>query len=122
MDYPCDKATPEDFQKLKEYTCAVASIPQIIENLQAFVDGSIRDKKGLTPDELDMEYDNPRHVAVLMLLLLTVYTKQNLDIVPEKIIALNRLREKTLTYFGISSDIPNLSVRIQWNAPVLKSG
>ena len=122
MDYPCDKATPEGFQKLKEYTCAVASIPQIIENLQAFVDGSIRDKKGLTPDELDMEYDNPRHVAVLMLLLLTVYTKQNLDIVPEKIIALNRLREKTLTYFGISSDIPNLSVRIQWNAPVLKSG
>lgn len=123
LDYPCDKATATDFAKLKEYACAVSALPQVIENLQPFVDrfvGSYKD--GIKPNQLDMQEDNPKHVAVLMMMLLTVYVKQNLaDLTPSQR-ALIKLREKTMAYFSIPSSIPNITVRIQWNSPILKSG
>lgn len=123
MDYPCDKATASDFAKLKEYACAVSALPQVIENLQPFVDGFVGSfKDGIKPNQLDMQVNNPKHVAVLMMMLLTVYVKQNLEELTPNQKTLIKLREKTMTYFKIPSDIPNISVRIQWNSPILKSG
>lgn len=123
LDYPCDKVTSTDFAKLKEYACAVSALPQVIENLQPFVDGFVGSyKDGIKPDQLDMHADDPKHVAVLMMMLLTVYVKQNLaELTPSQKTLIN-LREKTLAYFSIPSSIPNITVRIQWNSPILKSG
>ena len=123
MDYPCDKATANDFTKLKEYACAVSALPQVIENLQPFVDGFVGSfKDGIKPNQLDMQANNPKHVAVLMMMLLTVYVKQNLEELTPSQKSLIKLRKKTMAYFKIPSDVPNISVRIQWNSPILKSG
>lgn len=123
LDYPCDKATATDFAKLKEYACAVSALPQVIENLQPFVDGFVGSyKDGIKPNQLDMHADDPKHVAVLMMMLLTVYVKQNLAELTPSQKTLIKLREKTLAYFSIPSSIPNITVRIQWNSPILKSG
>lgn len=123
LDYPCDRATAADFAKLKEYTCAISALPQVIENLQPFIGGYVGSyTDGIKPDQLDMQADNPKHVAVLMMMLLTVYVKQNLEELPTNQKALIKLRDKTLTYFGVPSNVPNISVRIQWNSPILKSG
>lgn len=123
LDYPCDKATEGEFQKLKEYACAVSALPQVIENLQPFVDGYIGSyENGISPNQLDMQASNPKHVAVLMLILLTVYVKQNLaDLKPNQR-ALIKLRKKTMAFFKIPHNIPNITVRMQWNSPILKSG
>lgn len=123
MDYPCDKATANDFTKLKEYACAVSALPQVIENLQPFVDGFVGSfKDGIKPNQLDMQANNPKHVAVLMMMLLTVYVKQNLEELTPSQKSLIKLRKKTMAYFKIPSGVPNISVRIQWNSPILKSG
>lgn len=124
-DYPCDKTTDMDFKKLKEYTCMLTSYPQVIENLQPFVDGYIGDYiGGLSPEQLKMSKDNPRHVAVLMMILLTVDVKQTRE--EEKLPDIRKkiiwIRNKTLKYFHIPIDIPNIYVRIQWDSPILKSG
>lgn len=123
LDYPCDRATNGDFAKLKEYACAVSALPQVIENLQPFVDGYVGSfSDGIHPDQLDMTKEDPRHVAVLLMMLLTVYVKQNLDELSPKQEALIRLRNKTMAYFKLPADVPNIYVRIQWNSPILRSG
>ncbi|MCD7882614.1 MAG: dynamin family protein, partial [Lachnospiraceae bacterium] len=123
LDYPCDRATDSDFQKLKEYTCTLSALPQVIENLQPFVKGYIGGyDTGIKPDQLEMQKDNPRHVAILMMILLTVYVTQNLEELTHKQRALNQLRDRTLKYFKIPANVPNIAVHIQWNSSILKSG
>lgn len=123
LDYPCDRATDEDFDKLKEYACAVSALPQVIENLQPFVDGYVGSfSDGIHPDQLDMTKEDPRHVAVLLMMLLTVYVKQNLEELSSKQEDLIQLRNKTMAYFKLPADVPNIYVRIQWDSPILRSG
>lgn len=123
MDYPCDKTTDEQFSKLKKYACAVSALPQVIENLQPFVDGYVGDfPNGIHPDQLDMKREDSRHVAVLMMMLLTVYVKQNLDELTTSQENLINLRKETMAYFNLHADVPNIYVRIQWNSPILRSG
>ncbi len=123
LDYFCDQADKKSFEALKNYACAISQLPQVIENLQPFVEKFVGDyENGIEPDQLDMQYDNPKHVAVLLLMLLTVDTKQNLKDLTDKEKKLIALREETLQLFHISKEAANISVRIQWDCPLLKSG
>lgn len=122
MDRLCSEITAGEFRRLAEYTCAVSTLGAI-ENLQPFTEKNVCDElNGLRPEDLDMDRSEPKHTAVLLLILLTVYVKQNQKELTEKEKRVNQLRKDTLRFFGIDPEIINISVLIQWDAPMLRDG
>lgn len=121
FDKKCGNISKEDFNKLKNYACKVMKIA-IIENLQLFSDVYIADEGNLDPDQIKMDWQDARQAALLMLVLFTVYAHQNNKELNSNELELNQLREKTLSYFGITKDTVNYRVIVQWNHPLLASG
>lgn len=122
LDYDCHKCSQSDFSKLLRYACGVTETAKI-ENLQYYTDVDICDRIGkVNPEELEMTASDPKHVAVLLMILLTVYVNQNKSEHNASEEAVLRLREETLRYFHISPKINNMSITIQWDHPLLKSG
>ena len=123
FDLDCTKATPEQFTKLKEYA-VLAMQTLIVENIQYFTDIDVmRDGMKMTVADLnDMEADDPKQIALLSLILLSVYIGQNdINFSPEKKDLMTR-RDSYLRYFGIPKDTYNISVFVDWNNEYLKNG
>lgn len=121
FDRKCGSISQADFDKLTDYSCKVMSIA-IIENLQFFCDSSLFDQTKELKQHLHMDRSDPRQVALLLLILFTVYAHQNNKDSNKVELELNALRLKTLTYFGIPQSTVNCDVVVQWNNPLLASG
>ncbi len=123
FDRKCTSVTQEDFQKLVNYASKVMPVA-VIENLQFFCDSSIlneavaRDLK----QHLKMDQNDPKQVAMLFLILFTVYAHQNNRDLNRAEMELNELRVGSLRYFGIPDSTINYCVVIQWDDPLLASG
>ena len=122
LDLECGKLGKEHIRKLKEYACAVMPV-SIIENLQYFTDKNIfEDSNVKVKDLVYFDDKNPKHIAVLVLVLLTVYVGQNNSKMKAKEKAVNDKRQQVLTFFGFPAETLNYSVQIQWDCELLKCG
>lgn len=122
LDVECGKLGKEHIRKLKEYACAVMPV-SIIENLQYFTDKNIFEDSNVKVEDLVYFDDkNPKHIAVLVLVLLTVYVGQNNSKMKANEKAVNDKREQILTFFGFPAETLNYSVQIQWDCDLLKCG
>lgn len=110
----------EQFRMLLEYGVEAMKV-LVIENFQYFSKVNVRDSD-LTVDDIDMSSDDPKHVLLLMLILLAVYVGQNDASWDENTSVLMAKREKLFHYFGIPENTINLSVKCQCDFEVLKSG
>ena len=123
FDRKCGSISQSDFNKLVDYSCKVMRIA-VIENLQFFCDSSTFDpavSKNLR-QHLHMDRSDLRQVALLFLILFTVYVHQNDKELDHAELEVNDLRLKTLTYFGIPRRALNCRVVVQWDNPMLASG
>lgn len=121
FDRKCRSISQPDFDKLVDYACKVMPVA-IIENLQFFCDSSIlAGTKGLR-QHIHMDRNDLRQVALLFLILFTVYAHQNNKELTKAELELNDLRLKTLAYFGIRQSTINYRVVVQWDNPMLASG
>lgn len=122
FDVDCTSISEEKFNKLKEYVC-IAMPALVIDNINYFTDQNIYGKDTrLTMHDIDMDRNNPREVALLFLILLSVYIGQNdPEMTGEKkqIIA---KRNEVMRYFGIPEETVNYSVLVQWDCDLLRSG
>lgn len=127
LDVDCTNISEQHFKKLKEYACGVSRI-KLVENLQYFTDRNLFNKnESLTPElanELKMDRNNPNHVVLLVMILLTVYVNQNseefrLDEMSKQVIS---KRNEILRFFGFPSKTVNYSITLLWNGDFLKSG
>ena len=122
LNVDCTKLSPNHFQKLKEYACITTHV-KIIENLQHFTGHNLfDDKDSFQPDMLNMDRNNPNHVIILMMILLTVYVDQNSMEMNAKTKAANEKRKEVLDFFNFNSDTVNYTIQLQWNGDFLKSG
>lgn len=125
LDIDCTSISSEKFRILKEYACAVMAY-RIIENLQPFVDGNIKrydgEKKIFRMDDLQMTKDDPRMAAVLLLILLSVYVRQDKKSPQEKVRNIQNKRKEALKIFGMPQETVNYLVTVQWDHPLLRSG
>lgn len=121
FDQKCGSISKGDFDRLKNYACNVMSIA-IIENLQLFSDVYIAEDTNNLSRHIHMDQNDPRQVALLLMILFTVYVHQNNKELNAKEKALNALRKETLTHFGIKKNTVNYRVVVQWDNPMLASG
>lgn len=122
FDLDCSAISESKFNKLKEYVC-LAMPTLVIDNINYFTDKNIYDQNTrLTIDDLDMHRENPREVALLLLILLSVYIGQNdPEMTGEKKKCIEK-RNEIMRYFGIPAGTVNYSVLVQWDCDLLKSG
>lgn len=127
MDVDCSSISEQHFKKLKDYACEVSSI-KLVENLQYFTDRNLFNlSESLTAEsanELKMNRNNPNHVILLIMILLTVYVDQNneefrLNNKSKKVIS---KRNEILRFFGFPSGTVNYSITLLWNGEFLKGG
>lgn len=121
FDRKCGSISQADFDKLVDYACKVMPVA-IIENLQFFCDSSILARTKDLRRHMHMDRSDPRQVALLFLILFTVYAHQNNKELTKAELELNNLRLKTLAYFGIRQSTINYRVVVQWDNPMLASG
>lgn len=121
FDRKCRSISQPDFDKLVDYACKVMPVA-IIENLQFFCDSSILAGTKDIKRHMHMDRDDPRQVALLILILFTVYAHQNNKKLNARELELNDLRLKTLAYFGIRQSTINYRVVVQWDNSMLASG
>lgn len=121
FDRKCGSISQTDFDKLVDYACKVMPVA-IIENLQFFCDSSILARTRELRQHMHMDRSDPRQVALLFLILFTVYAHQNNKELTRAELELNDLRLKTLAYFGILQGTINYRVVVQWDNPMLASG
>lgn len=121
FDRKCRSISQADFDKLKDYACKVMPVA-IIENLQFFCDSSILAGTKDIKRHMHMDREDPRQVALLVLILFTVYAHQNNKELNARELELNDLRLRTLVYFGIRQSTINYRVVVQWDNPMLASG
>lgn len=120
FDKRCGDITEEEFEMLKSYACQVMEIA-VIENLQLFSDIFIADE-GLKPEQIKMDRKDSHQMALLILILFTVYVCQNGKELKANEQKLNRERQKMLSYFGVKEDTVNYRIVIQWDSLLLASG
>lgn len=122
FDLDCSDISESKFNILKEYVC-LAMPTLVIDNINYFTDKNIYDPNTrLTIDDLDMHRENPREVALLLLILLSVYIGQNdLEMTSEKKKCIEK-RNEIMRYFGIPAGTVNYSVLVQWDCELLRSG
>lgn len=127
MDVDCSSITEQHFKKLKDYACEVSSI-KLVENLQYFTDRNLFNlSESLAADsanELKMNRNNPNHVILLIMILLTVYVDQNneefrLNNKSKRVIS---KRNEILRFFGFPGGTVNYSITLLWNGKFLKGG
>lgn len=110
----------EQFRRLLDYGVNAMKV-LTIENFQYFSDVDVLDDQ-VTVDDIQMSVDNPRHILLLMLILLAVYVGQNDKEWDDKTRQLMEKRQELFRYFGIPENTINLSVICQCDFDVLKSG
>ncbi len=122
LNIDCTKMSDMHFQKLKEYACTVTHC-KIIENLQYFTDINLfEDRDSLKPAMLRMDRNNPNHVIILMMILLTVYVDQNSqERTPKAQLACDK-RSEVLAFFNFPIETINYTIQLQWNGDFLKGG
>lgn len=121
FDRKCGAVSQADFDKLVDYACKVMPVA-VIENLQFFCDTSVLARTKELKQHIHMDRSDPRQVALLFLILLTVYAHQNNKVLTEAESELNKLRLKTLSHFGIRQSTVNYRVVIQWDNTMLDAG
>lgn len=122
FDLDCTDISEKKFYKLKEYVC-LAMPELVIDNINYFTDKNIYKKDTrLTMDDIDMSRDNPREVALLVLILLSVYIGQNDPEMTDGKKQVIAKRNEIMRYFGIPQETVNYSVLVQWDCDLLKSG
>lgn len=122
LNVDCRNISKAHFQKLKEYACVTTKV-KLIENLQHFTSHNLfHDKDSLEPDMLEMNHEDPNHVIILMMILLTVYVDQNNVEKSQKAIAANEKRIEVLNFFNFDLNTVNYTIKLQWNGDFLKSG
>ena len=122
FDMDCSDISESKFNRLKEYTCLAMPI-LVIDNINYFTDKDIyNENTRLTPDDIDMHYTNPREVALLLLVLLSVYIGQNDPEMTDDKKRVIAKRNEIMRYFGIPDETVNYSVLVQWDCDLLKSG
>ena len=116
----CQDISDEDFRKLKEYACKIMSL-SVIENMQYFCDLNILINEKITMDNLQMDKSDPKQVALLFLILFTVFVqeKESYNEIEQDVF---KFRLELLRYFGIPENTINFGVVILWNSPLLKTG
>ena len=120
----CNNLPPALFSKLLQYYCACFSVIGL-ENVRYFMDRPLKpETKTISPAELKMNPNDPRHVAALLLAVLSAYMKQNED---DKILMADQkdaldLRSKIFQDIGLLKKERNFTVTVYWNAPFLKNG
>ena len=122
LNVDCTNVSQMHFQKLKEYACVTTRV-KIIENLQHFTSHNLfEDKDSLRPDMLEMSRENPNHVIILLLILLTVYVDQNDTEMNPQTRAANEKRREVLDFFNMDPNTINYTIQLQWNGDFLRSG
>lgn len=120
LDLDCSAVSEEQFQLLKEYA-AMANSLMIIETLQYFTGKDLVDEK-LNAQDLQMQREDPKHVAVLLLILLSVYVGEDFKCNKENRQKVMDQRFRLLQFFGIPKQSVNYSVMVQWDCELLQSG
>lgn len=110
----------EQFTKLLDYGISAMGI-LVIENFQYFTDVKVVDKR-ISLKDVEMVPDDPKHVMLLLFILLAVYVGQNDPKWNEEKRQLMEKRRKVFSYLGIPKDTINLSVKSQGKFDILKSG
>ena len=110
----------ERFQKLLDYGMDAMHI-LILETFQPFSDLAIL-KVFPSANDMDMTPENPRHIMILLFVLLAVYVGQNDPDWNEQTEKLMKKREKLFRSFGIPTDVVNLSIFAQADFDILKKG
>lgn len=122
FDLDCADISRDKFNKLKEYACLAMPV-MVIENINYFTEKNIFEiNQEWTPDDIEMDRDNPREVALLALILLSTYIGQNDPEMTEEKQKIIKKREAFMKYFGIPEETVNYSVLVQWDSDLLKSG
>lgn len=122
LDIDCANLGRVHIQKLKEYACAVTHVA-VIENIQYFTPKDIFNESPIkVEDLLYFDEKDPKHIAVFMMILLTVYVGQNSLEFREIEKKVNRMRNETLKFFGFPAGTLNYSVQIQWDCELLRCG
>ena len=123
LDVDCTNISEQHFRRLKEYAC-VASNAKIIENLQHFTEHNLFEDNNLSPGELMMSKDEPNHVLLLMMILLTVYVSQmsgESQRTAEDKRAIEK-RDEVLKFFNFPKNTINYTISLQWNGDFVKNG
>lgn len=128
LDFDCEipqkegarKRFLEQFNRLLDYGISAMKI-LIIENFQYYSKVDVRNFE-VTAADMEMTPEDPKHVMLLMFVLLAVYVGQNDASWGDKTARLMEKRKALFQYFGIPKDTVNLSVFGQANFEVLKSG
>lgn len=110
----------EQFTKLLDYGISAMGI-LVIENFQYFTDVKVTDKR-ISLKDVEMTPEDPKHVMLLLFILLAVYVGQNDPKWNEEKRQLMEKRRKVFSYLGIPKDTINLSVKSQGKFDILKSG
>lgn len=122
LNVDCTNISDQHFRKLKEYACITTHV-KVIENLQHFTGHNLfEDKDSVVPEMLDMDKNDPNHVIVLLLILLTVYVDQNSVEMNHKTRLANQKRKEVLDFFNFDPKTINYTIQLQWNGDFLKSG
>ena len=108
------------FSKLLEYSMEAMKI-MVIENFQYFTDLDVKNDY-VSPSDIDISPENPRHVMLLLFVLLAVYVGQNDDSWKENTEQLMKKRNALLRMLGIPADTVNVSVFAQADFELLRSG
>lgn len=128
LDYDCEmpkdasaqKKFRERFEKLMDYGMD-AMRALVLETFQPFTDVHVTQTFPKVSD-MDMSPENPRHVMILLLVLLAVYVGQNDKDWTEQKEKLMLKRAQLFRFLGIPAETVNISVFAQADFELLKSG
>lgn len=128
LDYDCEmpknpaaqKKFRERFDTLLDYAISAMDV-LVIENFQYFTDAKVGDKR-ITVKDVELSPDDPKHVMLLLFILLGVYVGQNDPEWNEEKRQLMEKRRGIFAYLGIPKDTVNISVKSQGKFEMLKSG
>ena len=128
LDYDCEmpknpaaqKKFRERFDKLLDYAISAMDI-LVIENFQYFTDAKVGDKR-ITVKDVELSSEDPKHVMLLLFILLGVYVGQNDSEWNEEKRQLMEKRRDIFAYLGIPKDTVNITVKSQGQFEMLKSG
>lgn len=110
----------EQFDRLLDYGISAMKV-LVIENFQYYSKVDVRNCE-VNAADIEMTPEDPKHVMLLLFVLLAVYVGQNDASWDEKTASLMKKRKDLFRYFGIPKDTVNLSVFGQAAFEMLKSG
>ena len=108
------------FQKMLDY--GVNAMHELVmETFQPFSDLNVL-KEFPKVSDMDMSPENPRHVMILLFVLMAVYVGQNDESWDEQKERLMKKRKDIFRSFGMPIDVVNISIFAQADFDILKSG